>query len=83
MSTAVSLTNSMAGGDIDIHVGDKIYPISPPTGENYDDLIALTKSLLYEKDFDSAYEILQKIPNNVPQAGHANLLKTLAILAGR
>jgi hypothetical protein len=51
--------------------------------ENYDDLIAQAKPLLYKKDFDSAYELLQKIPNSASQAGYANLLKALALLAGR
>ena len=82
-STAISLTNSLAGGDIDIHIGDKIYSALPSSEENYDVLISRAESFLYKKDFDGAYEVLQKIPNDVPQTGNANLLYSLVILAGQ
>lgn len=51
--------------------------------EEDDDVVTQIVLLLDEKEFDSASEILQGVPENSAQAGYANLLRALILLAGR
>jgi hypothetical protein len=61
---------------------ENIY-LSPPSAQNVNEVIKNAERLLVKQSFEEADKILQSISETIPQAGYANILRAIAILAGR